>query len=139
MDPSTATPPSANAELAGMITVISTVKLGPIWGPPKATSAQIIRMLDAAAIKAEVALLNYESAESDYVLRGDLRAARYENKIRVTYNWYLLDRSGHEAGRKTGMEIADAKGASGNPWTDLPVEKLRAVAEKGMAAVLDRK
>lgn len=139
LDPSTAVPPSANAELAGLITVISTVKIGPIWGPPKATSAQMIRMLDSAAIKAEVALLNYDNAESDYVLRGDLHAARYGSKIRVTYNWYVLDHSGREVGRKTGMEIADTKGASGNPWADLPEDRLREVAEKGIIAVLDRK
>ncbi|MBI4724306.1 MAG: hypothetical protein HY765_04790 [Rhodomicrobium sp.] len=130
--------PPAKVEAAGITTAISAVTLGPIFGPPKETSDRMVRMLDAAATRAKLSLLNYSGAEGDYSLRGDLSATRLKGKIRVIYNWYVLNRQGEEVGRKLGIEMADAVDGAGGVWSEIPEAKLEAVAGQGVAAVLSR-
>ncbi|MGO9171313.1 MAG: hypothetical protein ACLP7P_05030 [Rhodomicrobium sp.] len=130
--------PPVRTEPVGLTPVISTVKLGSISGPPKPTADRMVRMLDAAADKAKIALLNYDGAQGDYLLRGDLKATRIRGKIRVTYNWYVLDRQGNEVGRKLGTEQVDGAAEGSDPWSEIPEDKLQIIAEAGIAAVISR-
>ena len=132
-------PSPERVEAIGIVSVISTVRLGPLWGCPKETADRMTSLLDSAANKARVALLNYDGASGDYLLRGDLNALRYQGKIRLTYNWYVLNARGTEVGRRSGMEIAEAAGGSGGIWGEVPEASLQAVARQGIAAVLSRR
>jgi hypothetical protein len=127
------------AETLGLITVVSTVKLGPIFGPPKATSDRMVFLINAAAAKAQLALMNYDGAEGDYFLRGDLHATRYRGKIRLTYNWYVLNKQGKEVGHKSGVELADAASAEGDPWSAVPDAKLEVIAGQAITAIVSRR
>jgi hypothetical protein len=132
-------PPPRSGEQAGIVPVISTVKLGPVCCPSEAASVRLTTMIDKAAAKASLALLNYNGADGDYVLRGDLRAIRGRGQIRVTYNWYVLSKEGKEVGRKLGMETLTAESAGTDLWDSIPDGTLQTVAEQGVLAVVARR
>src|SRR5271166_418945 len=58
----------------GPSSVIATVALEPITGPPQSVSLRIAHLLNAASQHEQLALLNYEGAKGDYQLQGDLQA-----------------------------------------------------------------
>ncbi len=133
------TPPAAKPEPQGLVTVVSAVALEPIAGAPKEVSERMARMLDAASQRAQIALLNYEGAEGDYRLRGDLKASRQQNSIKVTYSWQVFDRTGTVVGRRSGSESAAGAAAGSDLWGAVPEAALQAIAEQGIAAVVNRR
>src|SRR5208337_4236956 len=123
----------AGAGRARGITVAATVALGPITGAPKLASDRMVRMLDAASRRAGLALLNYDGAEGDFRLQGDLNAARQRNQIKVTYSWQVLDAKGVPVGGISGTETVP--GTSADAWSNVTEPILRVIAEQGIAAV----
>ena len=124
---------------ASLVTVLSSVSLEPISGPPSPVSDRLVHMLDEESRRANIALLNYGGAEGDYRLHGDLKIARRKNIIKVSYDWRLTDRNGALAGHSSGTEDIAAPGGSSDLWTQVPDDTLQRVAEKGIAAAINRR
>ncbi len=129
--------PSERPEALGIVPVLSTVRLGPVWGLPKDAAGRLVQIMDAEAAKSRLALLNYEGAASDCLIRGDIGIMIYRKQIRMTYNWYVLNRDGKVIGRKSGIEITDAVTGSAES-KDIPESSLQAIAAQGIAAILTR-
>jgi uncharacterized protein YkwD len=94
----------------------------------------MVRMLDAASRRANLALLNYNGAQGDYQLQGDLTADSQGNKIRLSFRWRVLDKTGTELGRVAGAQLVP--GTAADPWGEIPDAALQAIAEKGIAMAL---
>lgn len=126
----------AKPEPEGFISVAASVALRPIAGLPQSLSDRMVRMLDAASRRAGLALLNYEGAEGDYRLQGDLKAVRQRNKVKVIYSWQVFDRTGTRVGSTSGSETLPATGA--DPWSEVTEPILQVIANQGIAAVEQR-
>jgi uncharacterized protein YkwD len=129
-------PPAAAQQKAeaATLTITASVALGRILGAPKPVTERMVRMLDAASRRANLALLNYSGADGDYRLQGDLRADAQGNKIRLSYRWLVFNKSGVELGRVAGAEMV--AGNAADPWGDITDAALQAVAERGMTVIL---
>ena len=118
----------------GFLSFSGTVALEPITGPPPSVSARIVRLLDAASQREQLALLNYDGAKADYRLQGDLQAIHEENSVKVMYSWLVFDQTGELIGSTSGTKILTSTGA--DPWSEVPESALKAIAEQGIAAVI---
>ncbi len=117
----------------GYVTEIASVTLEPVTGVPQPVFSHLVRMLDAASRPAGLALLNYTGAQGDYRLKGDLKAFRQNNKVKVTYNWELFDRAGARMGGAKGTEFVPATGQ--DPWNSITEPALRVIARQGITLV----
>lgn len=118
----------------GFLSFSATVALEPITGPPQSVSARIVRLLDAASQREQLALLNYDGAKADYRLQGDLQAIHEENSVKVMYSWLVFDQTGELIGSTSGTKTLTSTGA--DPWNEVPESALKAIAEQGIAAVI---
>ncbi len=128
------TPAAAEPASEGAITVTASVALGPIVGAPKPVIERVIRMLDAASRRADLALLNYSGAQGDYRLQGDLKADMQGSKIRISYRWLVFDKSRAELGRVAGAQTVP--GTAADPWGEISDAVLETMAQRAMAVVL---
>jgi uncharacterized protein YkwD len=115
------------------LTVTASVALGRIAGAPQPVFDRMVRMLDAASRRANLALLNYNGAQGDYRIQGDLIADRQGNKIRLSYRWLVLDKTGAELGRTAGAMLVP--GTAADPWGEITDAALEAVAGRGIAMI----
>jgi uncharacterized protein YkwD len=118
----------------GFLKVISNVALGPITGPPKLVSDRLVRVLNTASQRAELALMNYDGAEGDYRLEGDIQAVRQGSEIKVIYAWQVFDQKGARVEGASGTETVPGSGV--DVWNGLPDPTLQVIAERGVAAVV---
>jgi uncharacterized protein YkwD len=130
----TSTSAASEPKPQGFFTVISSVALGPITGPPKSVSDRLVRVLNTASQRAELALMNYDGAEGDYRLQGDLKVVRQGNEIQVMYAWQVFDRKGARVEGASGTETVPGTGV--DLWNGLPDATLQVIAERGVAAVV---
>jgi uncharacterized protein YkwD len=118
----------------GALNVTASVAMGRLLGAPKAVSDRMVRMLDAASRRADLALLNYSGAQADFQLHGDLRADPYGNKIKVSYRWRVFDKTGVQLGIMAGA--VTSPGTAADPWGEITDASLQAIAERGIGMVL---
>jgi uncharacterized protein YkwD len=124
---------AAEAGPEGALNVNASVVLGRIAGAPQPVLDRMVRMLDAASRRADMALLNYNGAQGDYRLQGDLIADLQGNKVRLSYRWQVLDKAGAELGRIAGALMLS--GGAADPWGGISDTALQTIAEKGIAMV----
>jgi uncharacterized protein YkwD len=91
-------------------------------------------MLDAESRRAGLALLNYEGAQADYRLQGDLNAVEQGGLVKVVFSWQVLNRMGAVAGSASGS--VPVLGKAGDPWSEVNEPVLKTIAGQGIAAVM---
>ena len=132
------TSPVSSSEPMGSVSVLSSVTLGTISGPPQTVSDNLIRMLDGASRRAQIALLNYSGAQGNYRLQGDLKIMRQRGMIKLTYTWQVFDLSGTRVAGKSGSEsVAYTPGT--DLWSQVPDSTLLRIADEGINAVISRR
>jgi uncharacterized protein YkwD len=127
-------PAAAEAQTDGTLAVTASVALGPIFGAPKPVTDRMVRMLDAASRRADVALLNYSGAQGDYRLQGDLRADVQGNKVRFSYRWQVFGKTGAKLESIAGAEMLPNTGA--DLWDEISDAALQSVAGRGIGLVV---
>jgi hypothetical protein len=123
----------------GLVTVLSSVSLGKIAGPPEHVSNRIVQMLDLASRRASIALLNYETEDFDYRLQGMVKIERRGKAGNLNYAWWLFDRDGALVGRSSGTETFSPAATDSDLWSQVQDSSLRRIAERGVEAALNRR
>jgi uncharacterized protein YkwD len=128
--------PAAAAETGpeGILAVTASLALGNIFGAPQQVTDRMVRMLDAASRRADLALLNYTGAQGDYRLQGDLRADMQGYKIRVSYRWQVFDRTGVKLAGIAGAEMVS--GTDADLWGAVSDATLQSIAGRGIGLVV---
>jgi len=98
------------------------------------TALRIVRFLDAAATRANLALLNYRKAVGDYQLWGAIEVLE-AGEVQLLYAWVAYDRHGQQIGLTSGKLTVVSSSPGGNFWDGVPGASLQAVANDGIAAV----
>ncbi len=123
----------AEVKPAGLLTIRASVALGPITGPSRTVSGHLVRLLDAASRRADLALLYYAGAQGDYQLKGEFKTFQQKNKVKVVYSWQVLDKAGGVLGSASGIKIVPA--VRQDPWDSIPEPALEVIAGQGIALV----
>ncbi len=113
----------------------ATVAFRSISGVPRETAQRIVRFLDAAAFRADLALLNYQNAPADYQLWGAIEVMNGEEKVKLLYAWEVQDRVGRHVGQKSGI-VEFITSPAGEVWGGVPDAVLQTVAKDGIAALM---
>lgn len=130
---STTAPPTAQLQGPRVRQVV----LPPILGATDAAAKDLVRQLNAEALKQNIALMVDPNAQGEYTLRGYVVASKDKKGVaKVTYTWDLSDRTGQRVNRITGEETGTpVKGKNADVWTAVPPEAFARIAEKTIAQI----
>jgi len=115
----------------------ATIGVEEIVGPTEPVRRQLIRKINTAADRSQLALMADRDANPDYKLRGYLMASTTKKGSELSFVWDVFDRQGNKVGRTSGIVPAVAAPQT-DPWGSLPEAELQRIAEQAVIAVTTR-
>lgn len=111
------------------------VAMKPIAGPPPAVVQEIMRQLNQAAIKENIALLVDVGADAPVVLTAFVIAQSGKN-AKVSYIWDVSQPGGARINRVQGDLGVAVANSSQDIWASLPPTVIPTIVQKGMEALV---
>lgn len=108
------------------------VALATFHGPPAEFNAVMVRELNVAADRHDMALLVDPNALGDYVLKGNFIGTYSGKKALLAYNWDVLDKSGARISRTGGEESQDIIPTKQPVWSTFSPGIIKTVAGKAV-------
>lgn len=131
-------PTLAQVKPEDVLPIDGTVTLATLSGPPQGVAEQLVRKLDAAALRSRLALLADPRAAPDFRLQGYLIANRSRSGAEMSYVWDVFDRQGVKVGRTSGSEVIVGATAGADPWPAVSEAVLQRIADQAIVAVVSR-
>lgn len=129
-------PSAAVIQHAGQTRPRAVVVLMPMSGPSADASRRIIRELDAAATRLNLALVVDPAATGTFRLQGHLLASRDNADVVLSYVWSVTDGGGQRRQQVTGSETVANGGSNPDTWSAVSGSVIRTMSEKAMQAVI---
>ncbi len=132
--------PSAQTSLAIPTTTPVTpqtakLQIAPVIGSPDNVARDLQSQLASAIGHEGLSVVTASNANSEYVVRGYIVAAKEKSKAKISYIWDVTDQGGKRVHRVTGEEIV--AGAGKDPWSAVTppvVEKISSKTSKEIAS-----
>ena len=131
----TAATPAPAATPARTASPLIKAALSPIVGVPPALYGQLVRQINQAADRDNIALMVDQGASGDFSVRGYIIAGRNKSKIIVTYIFDIADSAGRPARQVKGEETTEAGANAADPWAAVTPVMTQSIAEKLVAAL----
>lgn len=132
--------PTTTASIApppgDILSIKTMIALATLMGPTEDGSRAIVRELDKAATRAQMALLADSTLPPRYTLRGYVLASSTSTGVEVSYVWDVFDSNGVRVARNAGSEtIPGVFVPSGTDvWAVLEQPVLARIADAAIAA-----
>jgi hypothetical protein len=115
---------------------LATISVKPIVGASGPISDQLMRQLNQAAVRQNIALLVDQDARSQHTLQGYVTLVRDKNGAKISYIWDVTDAAGQRLNRVTGEEVVagPAPPAGADKWATVTPTETLSIAEKAIAS-----
>ncbi len=109
---------------------VAMVSLKPIVGGPATFSQALIRQLNEAALRENIALLVDADARGSHALSGFLVINANAGAVRLTHVWDVVNANGERIARISGEENVRVLAAGQDTWAAVSPALVAAIADK---------